>query len=347
MDVVRFRNLKQLRELVFDTKEIKFAIEAVREAALLVRRVQREMVSAALAKDDRSPVTVADFVAQAIVCQRLGEYSPGATLIGEERADALRTADGRATLEQVTHFVCSAIAATTPEEICELIDRGSHPDGTRPPATFWTLDPVDGTKGFLRREQYAVALALVRDGSVEVGVLGCPELSDASRSEPNGPGSLVAAVRGQGAWTCPLNEHGSWRKLTVSERSDRAAARLLRSVEKAHTNTDEIGQLVSTLGIAAPPVAMDSQAKYAVLAAGEGDVLLRLISPSRPDYREMIWDQAAGSIVVTEAGGKVTDLDGKPLDFTHGRTLAKNRGILAPNGRLHEALLAGLREIHA
>ena len=86
---------------------------------------------------------------------------------------------------------------------------------------------------------------------------------------------------------------------------------------------------------------MDSQAKYAVLAAGEGDVLLRLLSPSRPDYREKIWDQAAGSIVIEEAGGRITDLDGKPLDFSHGRTLAKNRGIVATNGHLHDAVLEG------
>jgi 3'(2'), 5'-bisphosphate nucleotidase len=92
---------------------------------------------------------------------------------------------------------------------------------------------------------------------------------------------------------------------------------------------------------------MDSQAKYAVLAAGVGDVNLRLISPKMPAYRERIWDQAAGSIVVEEAGGRVTDLDGKPLDFAQGRTLATNRGVLATNGQLHDALLDGLKEIHA
>ena len=92
---------------------------------------------------------------------------------------------------------------------------------------------------------------------------------------------------------------------------------------------------------------MDSQAKYAVLAAGGGDVLLRLLSPSRPDYREKVWDQAAGSIVIEEAGGRVTDLDGKPLDFSQGRTLAANRGVFATNGALHQALLSGLRTIDA
>jgi 3'(2'), 5'-bisphosphate nucleotidase len=74
---------------------------------------------------------------------------------------------------------------------------------------------------------------------------------------------------------------------------------------------------------------------------------VRLISPRRPDYREKIWDQAAGSIVITEAGGRITDLDGQPLDFSQGRTLAANRGILATNGHLHDALLAGLRTIGA
>jgi len=102
---------------------------------------------------------------------------------------------------------------------------------------------------------------------------------------------------------------------------------------------------VKVLGITADPVPMDSQAKYAVLAAGGGEINLRLISPSQPNYVERIWDQAAGSICVEEAGGRVSDLDGKPLNFSHGRTLAANRGVLATNGRVHEVLLAGLKEI--
>jgi 3'(2'), 5'-bisphosphate nucleotidase len=242
----------------------------------------------------------------------------------------------------VTDFLRSVIPDATPEEVCGLIDRGSG----EPPEAFWTLDPIDGTKGFLRREQYAVALGLIENGSVQLGVLGCPELADSRRPDSNGGGSLVAAVRGDGTWYRPL-EGKDWKRLAVSKRSDPSTAHILRSVEKSHTNVDEIGQLASKLGVTSPPAGMDSQAKYAVLAAGEGDVLLRLISPSRPDYRERIWDQAAGSIVVEEAGGRITDLDGKPLDFAHGRTLAKNRGIVATNAYLHDDVLAALREIGA
>jgi 3'(2'), 5'-bisphosphate nucleotidase len=122
---------------------------------------------------------------------------------------------------------------------------------------------------------------------------------------------------------------------------------LLCSVEKAHTDPSGIGALVSALKIAADPVPLDSQAKYALLAAGVGDVNLRLLSPARLDYREKVWDQAAGSIVVEEAGGRVSDLDGKPLDFSQGRTLAANRGVLATNELLHEAILDGLKQIGA
>lgn len=332
----------------FPSSEAQFAIAAVREATLLARRIQREMVTGALTKDDRSPVTVADFAVQALIARRLAEQIPGATLIGEEQADALRLEEGIATLDQITDFLRSAIADATPEEVCNLIDRGSG----EPPAIYWTLDPIDGTKGFLRREQYAVALALVRNGQVEVGILGCPELTSkqlgaASQPPMEAGGCIVVAARGKGTWHSSLNGNNDWRRLAVSTRRDANAARILRSVEKSHTNVDEIGQLAAKLGTTALPIGMDSQAKYAVLAAGEGDVLLRLLSPSRPDYREKIWDQAAGSIVIEEAGGRVTDLDGKTLDFSHGRTLAKNRGVLATNGPMHDAVLEALRAIGA
>lgn len=327
-----------------DCSKARFAIAAVREAAQLVRRVQSEMVVDALAKGDKSPVTVADFAAQAIVGLRLSETFPKMGFVGEESADALRTDDGKATLDQITHFVQQIVPDATSENVCEWIDRGAG----EPTDEFWTLDPVDGTKGFLRGDQYAVALGFIRNGEVRVGALGCPELEAASRPTRGGPGTLLVARRGNGTFAGTLNNEGTnWQQLNVSDRATTADARLLCSVEKAHTDTGGIGLLVKTLAITADPVPMDSQAKYAVLASGGGDVNLRLISPSRPDYREMIWDQAAGSIVVEEAGGRVTDLDGRPLDFSHGRTLATNRGVLATNGHLHDALLAGLQKINA
>jgi 3'(2'), 5'-bisphosphate nucleotidase len=144
-----------------------------------------------------------------------------------------------------------------------------------------------------------------------------------------------------------LTSQGSLKRLRASSQADLAQARLLRSFESDHTNVDQIDAFASSIGVQPDPLRMDSQAKYAVLAAGKGDLLLRLLSPDKPDYREKIWDQAAGSLILEEAGGRISDLDGMPLDFTTGRTLTANRGLLASNGVLHPAALRALKDIQA
>jgi HAL2 family 3'(2'),5'-bisphosphate nucleotidase len=214
-------------------------------------------------------------------------------------------------------------------------------------ARFWTLDPIDGTKGFMRGDQYATALALVVKGQVQVGALACPNLEDGYRPDLEGVGSLVVAARGQGTWVASLAAPERYERLRVSVRSQPNEARILRSFEAGHTNIDKIGEFAQVLGVQAPPIRMDSQAKYAVLAAGKGDILLRLLSPGQPDYKEKIWDQAAGSLVLEEAGGSITDLMGQRLDLTTGRSLQNNRGILASNGRYHPLALQALSAIGA
>ncbi|MFM8321144.1 MAG: 3'(2'),5'-bisphosphate nucleotidase [Chloroflexota bacterium] len=330
---------------MFDLKnpEIQFAIHAVQQAGLATRLVQAEMVSPALTKDDRSPVTVADFTAQAVIGSLLSQAFPDDCMIAEEDSAALRAPEGKETLDQVRYFSGEFVDGASAEAVCSWIDHGRVDRAAR----FWCLDPIDGTKGFLRGDQYAVALALVIDGQVQIGVLGCPNLVNGYQPDLNGAGSLVIAVRGQGTWTTSLQSPGSYLRLYASQQTDPAQARVLRSFESGHTNADQIDLLGEKLGIQAAPVLMDSQAKYAVLAAGQAELMLRLLSPSKPLYKEKIWDQAAGSLVLEESGGQLSDLDGKPLDFTTGRSLVNNRGILASNKLLHETALRGLRAVDA
>jgi 3'(2'), 5'-bisphosphate nucleotidase len=323
--------------------EIKFALHAVRQAAQVVQHVQAEMVSPALTKEDRSPVTVADFASQALVAWLLEQTFPNDPLVAEEDAEALRQPQGRQTLETVTDYLSEFIPAADPENVCHWVDKGA----AQPDKRFWCLDPIDGTKGFLRGDQYAIALGLIVDGKVQLGVLGCPNLIEAYRPNMGDAGSLVVAAVGQGAWVTPLDYPGEFTPLQVSQREKPAHARLLRSFESGHTNITQIDEFVQVMGIGAEPLRMDSQAKYAVLAAGKGDLLLRLLSASKPDYREKIWDHAAGSIILEEAGGCISDILGKNLDFTQGRTLAKNRGICASNKLLHRAALKALDAIGA
>ncbi|MGB7415640.1 MAG: inositol monophosphatase family protein, partial [Thermosynechococcaceae cyanobacterium] len=83
---------------------------------------------------------------------------------------------------------------------------------------------------------------------------------------------------------------------------------------------------------------------YGAVASGSAALYLRLPSPKSPDYREKIWDHAAGTIVVEEAGGRVTDMHGKPLDFSQGAKLVDNRGVIVSNGLIHDQVLAALQQ---
>jgi len=316
--------------------ELRAAVAAVRDAATVCQDVQRNLVTAAtLEKKDRSPVTVADFASQALVCSSLLASSKVHAVVGEENADELREPGNEATRDQVAEHVRQVRGADVGvEQALDWIDVGGvTPDGSQ--QRYWTLDPIDGTKGFLRGEQYAIALGLIEEGRVVLGVLGCPNLTG-----PDGkPGVLLSAVRGQGTQARPLAGTGEAgvTPIRVSDIERTAEARFCESVESGHSDQDQSAQIAAALEITEEPVRVDSQAKYAIVARGEAQIYLRL--PTRKDYREKIWDHAAGAIVVEEAGGRVTDVRGQALDFGHGRKLEHNRGIIATNGAIHDAVL--------
>ena len=320
--------------------EAAFALSAVRAGGRLARQVQQDHAGQAELKADLSPVTVADYAVQALIASQLQQAFREDRLVAEEGSEVLRRPEQHEMLAAVRGWLEPVCGSLDDDQVYAWIDLGSGEPGER----FWTLDPVDGTKGFLRGEQYAVALALIERGVVVLGALACPNLG--IDGLPNQAGCAALAIRGQGAWIESL-QGGARRPLRVSAREQPAEARVLRSVESGHTDPAGMEALLSDLGITTPPVLMDSQAKYVALAAGAGDLIIRLVSPDRPDYREWIWDQAAGHLLVTEAGGRVSDLAGAELDFSRGRRLERNRGVLASNGRLHPAALQALWRVGA
>ena len=314
--------------------ECRAAERIVAEVCELTRRVQDEIVAAgdALTKGDRSPVTVADLAAQIVVSERLKEAFPSDPLLAEEDSAAL--ADEPATAQKVHEQALLHLPEITTNNMVEALDRGDHAgDGDR----YWVLDPIDGTKGFLRGDQYAVALALVDGGEVVVGALGCPNLPTPDSEES---GWIFSAVRGSGT-TGRLLAADASRTVAVDDIFDASRAVICESVVAAHAAHSVQGRIAERLGIDTAPYRIDSQCKYAVVARGEASIYLRL--PRDTTYREKVWDHAAGSIVVEEAGGRVTDLDGEDLDFSHGRLLGNHRGIVCTNSAIHDQVLAACR----
>jgi len=312
-------------------RELEVARQAVRQAAVLCRRVQEGV--AKLEKSDRSPVTVADFGSQALVCASLAEAFPDDPVVGEEDSATLR--EHPALLERVVSEVGRERPADA-EQVCAWIDRGAAREQL---PRFWTVDPIDGTKGFLRGDQYAVALALIVDGELVVSATACPNLP--VHPDADERGVLFSAVRGGGAWGQPLAGGERW-DLQVSANSDPAQGRFCQSVEPAHSDQAQAQAIAGALGLAAPARKLDSLAKYGIVARGEAEIYLRLPRPGST-RAECIWDHAAGVLLVTEAGGRVTDTRGEPLQFKYGAHLTHNRGVVASHGPWHDQILAALR----
>lgn len=314
-------------------REKQIAIDAILTASRLCEQV-RQAIPPAMEKGDKSPVTVADFGSQAIICKAISEAFPDDPIVGEEDASNLKTPEMGNNLAKVTDYVKGVIPNATSDQVTTWIDAGNGNVGRR----FWTLDPIDGTKGFLRKDQYAIALALIENGEVKLGIMGCP----AYPNHQDTPGMLFLAVRGEGSMKMPFS-NGKFTPIRVVQAEDTENMRFVESVEASHGDQSRQNAIAQAVGISAPSVRMDSQAKYGTVASGQAALYLRLPSPKYPDYRENIWDHAAGAIVVEEAGGRVTDMYGKPLDFSSSIKMVDNRGVVVSNGKIHDVVLAALK----
>ena len=343
-------------------KELKIAELAVQRAALLTQRVFHEKAKGTLSKDDKSPVTIGDFGAQALIIHAIRHNFPTDAIVGEEEASSLRENKGLA--DQIWELVKSTKlddqaseellggALKTESDMLRAIDEGQSLGGGS--GRIWALDPIDGTKGFLRGGQYAVCLALIEDGHVKVGVLGCPNLpvddsaplsADVGDESGEGRGVLFSSVLGSGATSRPLGK-GAVEKGTairMKEVPDISQATFCESVEAGHSSHGDQAEIAQKLGISGQSVRMDSQAKYGSIARGAGDLYLRL--PVSATYVEKIWDHAAGELIVREAGGQVTDATGRRLDFSKGRTLTENKGVVAAPKAIHEQVLDAVKSV--
>ncbi len=321
------------------------ALTAVASACRVARSVQANLERVVrITKDDRSPVTVADFAVQALVAlvmqRKLGEVR----IVGEEHSRMLRDAEHAAIREEIRRAVHEEWPDVTVDAVLDAIDHCDH-DATG--KSYWTLDPIDGTKGFLRGQQYAIALALIERGKVTLGVMGCPNLPvahDASLEVADARGVIYAAARGQGAWEIdPEHINALPKCMAASEAAADGMIRICESVESGHTRQSDSARVVERLGGQSTPVRLDSQCKYAIVARNQADAYLRL--PTKAEYREKIWDHAAGSLIATEAGAVVTDITGSPLDFSRGAALEDNRGVICAAAAWHERIIAAIERL--
>ncbi|SMN22905.1 similar to Saccharomyces cerevisiae YOL064C MET22 Bisphosphate-3'-nucleotidase, involved in salt tolerance and methionine biogenesis [Maudiozyma saulgeensis] len=343
-------------------KELKVATEAVRLASLLTKRVQSQVIahrdSSTVIKSDMSPVTIGDFAAQTVIINAIKSNFPEDHVVGEETAEGLgdpfleeilKVIDENETNFQQYNSAKDAIPfknqqfpLKSVDDVRKVINFGDYQGGRT--GRFWCLDPIDGTKGFLRGEQFAVCLALIVDGVTQVGCIGCPNLTLANYGSNDLPGHepfgyIFRAVRGHGSFYTTNTLQEPWVPIHVRQLKNTHEMVTLEGVEKSHSSHDEQDEIKKRLGIT-QSLHLDSQAKYCLLALGLADVYLRL--PIKLSYQEKIWDHGAGNVIVLEAGGQHTDaFNDVPLDFGNGRVLL-TKGVIASSGpqKLHDLVVS-------
>ncbi|KAJ7529125.1 hypothetical protein O6H91_15G034800 [Diphasiastrum complanatum] len=332
--------------------ELSIATKAVSLACRLCQKVQKGLLAAETQeKSDKSPVTVADYGSQALISWALNEELPQGTFSLD--SEELKQDQGASMLDRITQLVNETLALEkridapflSKEQVLLAIDRGRSEGGSV--GRHWVLDPIDGTRGFVRGDQYAVALGLLDQGEVVVGVLGCPNLPTnligpealVSPTESS-IGCLFAARKGAGTTVKSIDGSIQPQKISVRNLEDPSLANFCESYESAHSMQNVTAEIAKILGVVSPPLRIDSQAKYGAMARGDAAIYLRF---PHPGYREKIWDHAAGCIIIKEAGGLVLDAAGNPLDFSKGRYLDIASGIISTNPQLMPALLAAVQ----
>jgi HAL2 family 3'(2'),5'-bisphosphate nucleotidase len=349
-------------------KDVLVGLEAVRKAATMTQALQPESSDGigVINKQDASPVTVADFAAQAMILRHLKDAFPDDSFIAEESSAALADDAGLA------NQVLKASQLGDMDALKESIDLGKeyeHWDGSSRPTRVWCLDPIDGTKGFLRGRrdggQYAVALALLESGTPTIGILGCPNLPSDPKdfsyvwqkdenleNNQQTRGCIFVASKDGGSFQLPILPKSSSSirlHVTPNDGSTMATseARFCIGVEKF---SDALGQCCAVMakvlhgeegldddGSIVKARRIDSQAKYGIIARAGAEYYARLPAPG---YVEWIWDHAAGKVVVEEAGGSITDTKGKVIDFSLGAKMSDSvHGVLASSGGVFQSAL--------
>jgi 3'(2'), 5'-bisphosphate nucleotidase len=328
---------------------------AVQRAAILTKRVLSSVNKGELSKTDSTPVTIADFAAQALLISAIHKAFPTDQFVGEENADALRN---NIPLQQrvwelvsTTHLddedsEAKLASPSSMEELFKIIDLGLGQGGRV--GRIWVLDPVDGTATFLRGEQYAISLALVENGKQVVGVLGCPNLSlktgrvNEQSVDKDGMGFMLSAVKGEGAVIRPMGM-GCLQPAQRLEKSVQGPDDLkdLHFVDYTDTKTwwvEKVREVADLLGAVYPETEIwSSHMRYTALIVGGANVYVRI--PVKRGTVSYIWDHAGAQLIFSEVGGKITDLEGKEMDFGCGRTLVNNWGMVAARETAHARIL--------
>jgi len=224
--------------------------------------------------------------------------------------DPVTDADTRANA-----YIVEELRRAFPDDGIVAEENEDNRDALRP-GRCWYVDPLDGTREFVARNgEFAVMMGLAIDGVSHAGVVYQP-----------GTDKLYTGVVGAGAF---LEQRGARRKLEVSSVTE--ASELALVVSRSHRN-QAVSYVIEKLGIRKEATSGSVGLKAGLIAAQEADVYVHISD------RSSMWDACGPEAVLKAAGGRFTDLAGKPLRYG-GSDMRNRSGILACNAAAYDAVL--------
>ncbi|MFT3683445.1 MAG: inositol monophosphatase family protein [Phycisphaerales bacterium] len=318
-------------------------IHALAAAGKLTRAAQESLLSDHLTtKADGSEVTIADYAAQALINYLLSHSGVNIPAVIGEESSASLAASPALLAGTVALLRAHGWLDATDRAVLDAIDLGAPAPGQSPPSYF-TIDPIDGTKGFARGRQFAVCFARIDNGICTFAALACPNLSRSSADSIDTPapmGTLFVAATDTPAYSGLISRPDSLAEIPPRDAADIKNPVITFSVEPSEARLKNFDALAATLNGATRTPA-DSQAKYAMVARGQADAYFR---PPR-GTREKVWDHAAGCLILERTGCTVTDLQGRPIIWPEP-SLPPCAGILGAPPGLHARILAALPRVN-
>lgn len=291
-----------------------------------------------LAKKDGSQVTPADIALQIVVVRHLRERLGLVRIIAEE---TLASLSGDSTAWHHVEVAMEEFAAwwgwplANREELERLLLLGSEFHA----GPYWSIDPIDGTSGWVDGRACCTCIAHVQDGQADLGgIVMAPAPPDWINAVPAvREGIALVAGRGRGCWALRFDESGALLDGTrVARGSSHRPPVWLCSV-RGGPRTDRAQRILHRAGCAGATLPIDSQCKYGLVALGVGDVAMRAARPGTAP--EQAWDHAAGMLLAAEAGAAATDMQGATVAFDEAGLLSLNMGTLACGADIHPAIL--------
>ncbi len=258
--------------LVVDAKLLDQVSDIAERAAVVIMKIYEQADHGVQTKSDESPLTLADLAAQKVILAGLKKLTPDVPIVSEESSEA----DNQEAMKS---------------------------------NYYWLVDPVDGTKEFIKRNgEFTVNIALIEGERPVLGVVGVP----AQDLIYAGEDSLGARKRTSG---------GPWQDIQVSDNQE------LTSIAVSRSHLDPVSEsIINELDPKPKVISAGSALKLCLVAEGSADVYLRLGG-------SMEWDIAAGDALVRAAGGKILAIDGELLKYHKLELL--NPHFVCYNGKIN------------